>query len=106
MAPKHLNQRLSKKLPYHRNQANGDPYADATPPFKETDPRGKASLELLNENSPLLAPQRLEDDSSPLDSSPLDSDSSVDELDFLEGEEQQESKSVWYLFVLTLSIGG
>lgn len=101
MAPCRQNQRLSKELPYHRNQENGDPYPDTPPPFNKAGSRSKASLEILNENSPLLSPQGIEDDSSP-----LDSDVSVDELDFLDGDEQQESKGVWYLFVLTLSIGG
>lgn len=95
MAPSRQNQRLSKELPYHRIQENADSYAD--PPLQSS----KASRDVLNENSPLISPQRIEDDSSP-----LDSDTSVDELDYLDGEEQEKSKSVWYLFVLTLSIGG
>lgn len=101
MAPIFPKQRLSKELPYHHAQGNEEIYSDSPPQFNKNDPRGKPSLELLNENSPLLSPQRREDDDDTISSG-----TSVDELDYLEGEEQEESKSVWYLFVLTLSIGG
>ncbi|KAI4149450.1 MAG: hypothetical protein LQ341_001310 [Variospora aurantia] len=101
MAPRHQRQRLSKDLPFHRIQENGDSYSDPPLPVNKAETRTKASLEILNENSPLLSPQRIDDDGTL-----LDSDTSVDELDFLDGDEQQESKSVWYLLVLTLSIGG
>ncbi|KAL8716037.1 MAG: hypothetical protein Q9225_006277 [Loekoesia sp. 1 TL-2023] len=101
MAPGLQNGRLSKELPYNRLQGNEDAYPDSPRRFSKAESRGKASLEALNENSPLLLPQRVDDDIGS-----TDSDTSVDELDFLDGEEQEESKSVWYLFVLTLSIGG
>lgn len=101
MAPGFQTGRLSKELPYNRLQGNEDTSPDSPRRFSKAEFRGKASLEVLNESSPLLLPQRDEDDISP-----TDSDTSVDELDFLDGEEQEESKSVWYLFVLTLSIGG
>ena len=63
--------------------------------------RGKRSLDVLNEQSPLLLPQRISDDDE------LDRRSGAPEsiLGFNDGEEE-ETKSVWYLFVLTLSIGG
>ena len=59
------------------------------------------SFEILNENSPLISPQRLHDDESLFrrDSVPLDA------LNWTDGGAEQ-SKSVWYLFVLALSIGG
>lgn len=101
MAPRHQTQRLSKELPFHRDQQNENSFSDPRPSFTKGGPPGKASLEVLNENSPLLSAQRIEDDNSPLDIDP-----SVDELEYLDIEEQEESKSVWYLIVLTLSIGG
>ncbi|KAI4192085.1 MAG: hypothetical protein LQ346_004494 [Caloplaca aetnensis] len=99
--PSHQTQRLSKELPCHRKQQNEDLFSDPRPSLTKVGPPGKTSLEVLNENSPLLSAQRIEDDTDL-----VDSDTSVDELDFLDGEEQQESKSVWYLIALTLSIGG
>ncbi|KAL8739342.1 MAG: hypothetical protein Q9181_000073 [Wetmoreana brouardii] len=101
MAPQIPRPRLSKELPYRNGDIDGENYSDSPLPFSKADPRGKASLEVLNENSPLLTPQRIEDDEGTISSG-----TPVDELDYLDGEEQVESKSVWYLFVLTLSIGG
>lgn len=101
MAPGLQDKRLSKELPYIRPQGSDDSYAEQPRQFSKAEARNKASLDLLNEDSPLLLPQRLEDDRGS-----IDSDTSVDELDFLDGEEKEESKSAWYLFVLTLSIGG
>ena len=59
------------------------------------------SFEILNENSPLISPQRLHDDESlfRIDGVPLGA------LNWTDGG-AEESKSVWYLFVLALSIGG
>lgn len=101
MAPKPPQSRLSKELPFHPEHGNQGTYSDSPSSFNKTDPRGKASLEVLNEDSPLLSPQRREDDVASIGSG-----TPVDELEFLDDEEQEESKSVWYLFVLTLSIGG
>ena len=95
------NRRLSKELPDHNEQETDRPYTDRPVRFSKTDSRGKPSLDLLNEASPLLSPQRRDDDESPIASG-----TPADELDYLDGEEQAESKSHWYLFVLTLSIGG
>lgn len=64
--------------------------------------KGSTSLDLLNESSPLLSPQQadLQDGHTlPLPSTPSGM------LDWSE-EDEEESKSVWYLFLLTLSIGG
>ena len=64
--------------------------------------RGNTSFDLLNESSPLLSPQDPGfQDGQP---SPLPSHPSV-MLDCGD-EEEEESKSVLYLFLLTLSIGG
>lgn len=64
--------------------------------------RGRPSLEPLNESSPLLSPEAegSEDGrTSPIPGTPSGM------LDWGEDDEE-ESKSLWYLFVLTLSIGG
>lgn len=54
----------------------------------------------LNENSPLLSPER-----SQADRGSEDRDISTGLLDWNDGEEE-ESKSTFYLFILTLGIGG
>lgn len=101
MAPGLQDKRSSKELPYHRTQGSDDCYSEQPRRFSKAEARNKPSLDLLNEDSPLLLPQRPEDDRDS-----IVSDTSVDELGFLDGEEKEESKSAWYLFVLTLSIGG
>lgn len=60
------------------------------------------SLDLLNENSPLLSPQRPIDDD---DTSTIQPGTPALALDWVDDDEE-ETKSVWYLFLLTLSIGG
>ncbi|KAL8913462.1 MAG: hypothetical protein Q9171_001755 [Xanthocarpia ochracea] len=77
------DRRLSKELPYHHEQETDRPYTDRPVRFSKTDSRGKPSLDLLNEASPLLSPQRRDDDESPIASG-----SPADELDYLDGEEQ------------------
>ena len=82
-----------------------------SPPRYETteiDPHGATraasrvgrSFEILNEESPLLSPTNPQDES-------LIREDIIPEnrLDWTDGE-AEESKSVWYLFLLTLSIGG
>ena len=101
MAPSISKQRSSKELPFRRSLGDEDACSDPPEHLNKADPRGKPSLEVLNEASPLLAPQRRSGDDDSISSG-----TPVDELDYLDGEEQEESKSVWYLFVLTLSIGG
>ena len=64
--------------------------------------RGNTSLDLLNESSPLLSPQPAEfqeGNIQPLPGTPSGM------LDWSEDDEE-ESKSVWYLFLLTLSMAG
>lgn len=63
--------------------------------------RGNTSFDLLNESSPLLSPQDPEFQDG--HASPPSHPSAM--LDCGDDDEE-ESKSVWYLFLLTLSIGG
>jgi hypothetical protein len=53
----------------------------------------------LNESSPLLSPLQSDRDID-------DHDTPAGLLDWNDGEEEEKSKSVFYLFILTLSIGG
>ena len=64
--------------------------------------RGRRSLEQLNESSPLLSPEQDDFQSGHTPSLP---GTPSGMLDWGE-EDDEQSKSVWYLFVLTLSIGG
>lgn len=66
--------------------------------------KGRRSIESLkeqNENSPLIVPAQ-EDIESPPDFSNVQSPISSDEWDI----EPEETKSSWYLLLLTLAIGG
>ena len=55
----------------------------------------------LNENSPLLSPSRFDGDRTS-----EDQDVPNVSLDYNDGDDVEQSKSVLYLFILTLSIGG
>lgn len=55
----------------------------------------------LNESSPLLSPTRFQDDRVS-----EDHDTLTGTLDWNDGRDEEQSKSVFYLFILTLSIGG
>ncbi|PNS15449.1 proteinral alpha-glucoside permease [Sphaceloma murrayae] len=57
----------------------------------------------VDENSPLIAPARRADDGY---ISPLFSPGSEDESEEWEEGEQQETRSTWYLILLTIAIGG
>ena len=96
MAQDHGDRRISKETPFHRDDIESDLVESPL----ENGKSGKPSLDYLNEHSPLLTPQREEDDDSPLPSG-----TPADLLDYNEGEEEV-SKSHWYLFLLALSIGG
>lgn len=66
--------------------------------------KGRRSIESLkeqNENSPLIVPAQ-EDIESPSDFDNVQSPISSDEWDI----EPEETKSSWYLLLLTLAIGG
>lgn len=65
--------------------------------------RRSQSLDLLNEQSPLLSPQRPADED---DTSTIQPGTPGLALDWDDDDEEEETKSVWYLFLLTLSIGG
>ncbi|MCJ1482930.1 hypothetical protein MMC06_003096 [Schaereria dolodes] len=88
---------LGSPPPYKTTGTNSPPVAK---PASGT-PRSNRSLE-LNEQSPLLSPQYLEDDQTLLAGS---TGTPANELEWRDGG-AEESKSVWYLFLLTLSIGG
>ncbi|KAI9721519.1 MAG: hypothetical protein M1812_002281 [Candelaria pacifica] len=62
--------------------------------------RASTSLDFQNEASPLIIPQRLEDDVW------RPSTALLTPLDDLENEEIEDTKSVWYLIFLTIPIGG
>ncbi|MCJ1383585.1 hypothetical protein MMC17_006699 [Xylographa soralifera] len=93
------------------SSASYKPLSDLPPQYEATEvgspqhsrrtSRIGRSFEILNESSPLISPQRLHDDESLFrrDSVPLDA------LNWTDGG-VEESKSIWYLFVLALSIGG
>ncbi|KAI9794703.1 MAG: hypothetical protein M1835_006439 [Candelina submexicana] len=62
--------------------------------------RASTSFDYQNEASPLIIPQRLEDDVW------RSSTALLTPLDDLENEEIEETKSVWYLLLLTIPMGG
>ncbi len=64
----------------------------------------RLSLESVNENSPLVSPSRKTFDDDVGDDAADDTSPLTGELDW--EETTTESKSSWYLFLLTLSIGG
>lgn len=66
----------------------------------DSDKHGKSSMEAPKEYSPLLTPRREEDDNNPLQSG---TSTNIFEHN---GDDEEESKSHWYLFILTLGIGG
>ena len=85
----------------HYHESAGD-YTRRALASAKSGTRRSQSLDLLNENSPLLSPQRLADDD---DTSTLHPGTPRLALDCI-GNDEEETKSVWYLFLLTLSIGG
>jgi len=89
--------RLSKETPrYDTTEA----YPGRAPLHEAGTPRPSRSLDLMNEQSPLLSPQSSNDDKSPSRRGSI-----LRRLE-LGGGDGQETKSTWYLFLLTLSIGG
>jgi len=88
--------RLSKETPrYDTREAN-----PRRPPLHVKTVRASRSIDLMDEESPLLSPESSNDDKSPPRRGSI--------LRQIEssGEDVQETKSTWYLFLLTLSIGG
>ena len=70
--------------------------------------RGSKTLDYtkegLNENSPLIAPTGRREETDPI--SPISPIPSPDNHDEWTDDTSQETKSSWYLFLLTLAIGG
>ena len=91
---------LSQELPpqYEEAETHLDPALESGPVI----PRSNRSLERQNEQSPLLSPQQTLDGDG---GARRRADSPADILEWDEGD-GQETKSVWYLFLLTLGIGG
>lgn len=95
-----LKLRLSKESPPHYDEGQTRP-EPALEPGSYT-PRADRSLELLHEQSPLLSPKQSLDGAG---DAGRRGDSPADILEWSEGDRQQ-TKSVWYLILLTLGIGG
>ena len=89
--------RLSRKT--SRRQETTESYVSVSPGSAKDRKSRPGSLD-LNEDSPLLSPQR-----SQAEGGSEDRGVSTGLLDWKDGEEE-ESKSTFYLFILTLGIGG
>lgn len=95
-----LKLRLSKESSPHYDEGETRPES-AREPGSFTS-RADRSLELLNEQSPLLSPKQSLDGAV---DAVRRGHSSADILEWNKGD-GQETKSVWYLILLTLGIGG
>ena len=81
------------------NKEPSNDFPRPSPELREAQTRRAPSSD-LNESSPLLSPVR--DDDERISE---DHDTLTELLDWSDGQDE-ESKSVFYLFILTLSIGG
>ncbi|KAF6223599.1 hypothetical protein HO133_000442 [Letharia lupina] len=88
--------RLSKES----SRQQGTTESHVSSPLSSAKDRSRPGSLNLNESSPLLSPQRSQDERGPEDRG-----TSPALLDWNEGEEEQ-SKSTFYLIILTLGIGG
>ena len=89
----------SRTSSFHsQEEVNGQIHARTPPGSAKSKRQGGRSLD-LNESSPLLSPLQSDRDID-------DHDTPAGLLDWNDGEEEEKSKSVFYLFILTLSIGG
>ena len=89
--------RLSRKSPRWQERTESDV---SSPSGSAKDPKSRPRSLDLNEDSPLLSPQRPQTDRGSEDNG-----GSPGTLDWNDGEEE-ESKSTFYLLILTLGIGG
>ena len=90
--------RLSRK--YSRRQERTE--SNVSSPLGSAEDRKSRPGSLdLNEDSPLLSPLRPQTERGSEDRG-----GSPGLLDWNDGEEEEESKSTFYLFILTLGIGG
>lgn len=89
-----LSSRLSRK-----EESTTEDYSRLSIGSAKDQARGASPLD-LNESSPLLSPTRINDGRNF-----EDHDTPTELLDWSDGQEE-DSKSVVYLFILTLSIGG
>ncbi|KAI9876745.1 MAG: hypothetical protein M1830_005827 [Pleopsidium flavum] len=101
-----MARKLSDPIPTNRlsketsNYDIPEPNPVRTPPHGPGTPRPSRSLDLMSEQSPLLSPQSSTDDKS------TSRRGSILRNPESSGADGQETKSTWYLFLLTLSIGG
>ena len=91
----------SRTSSFHSQDQESGHVHPRTPPGSARVKRREGGSSDLNESSPLLSPERPGDDRD-ID----DHDTPTGLLDWNDGEEEEKSKSVFYLFILTLSIGG
>lgn len=92
---------ISRTSSFHsQEQENSQIHSQTPPGSAKGKRRGGGSLD-LNESSPLLSPERPQGDRD-ID----DHDTPTELLDWNNGKEEEKSKSIFYLFILTLSIGG
>ena len=98
--PDSLKLQLTKESPPEYEEAETRP--KPAPQSSSSTPRANRSLDILNEQSPLLSPKQSSDGDG---DARRRSDAPADILEWNEGD-GQETKSVWYLILLTLGIGG
>lgn len=95
-----LKLQLSKESPPEYEEAETRP--KPAPQSSSSTPRTNRSLEILDEQSPLLSPKQSSDGEGDAGRGAAPQ---ADTLEWNEGD-GQETKSVWYLILLTLGIGG
>ncbi|KAA6412001.1 MAG: sucrose transporter [Lasallia pustulata] len=95
-----LKLQLSKESPPEYEEAETRP--KPAPRSSSSTPRTNRSLEILDEQSPLLSPKQSSDGEGDAGRGAAPQ---ADSLEWNEGD-GQETKSVWYLILLTLGIGG
>ena len=92
---------ISRTSSFHSQEQESGQIYSRTPPGSAKGKRHEGGSLDSNESSPLLSPERPQGDRD-ID----DHDTPTELLDWNDGEEEEKSKSVFYLFILTLSIGG
>lgn len=97
----HIGSNLQRKSDFINGYQNIEDDRAKSESDEDTPEQGPSRRQSLNEGSPLLSPQRVEDNENSFpDGTP------PAPLECNEGGDQEESKSAFYLFILTLGIGG